>query len=160
MHLASDDLAYNGLGVAEISMRNTDPARAAFSRAIGLNPSYAEALRNLARIHLAESHYDDAIPLLARSLNTEPTNVWAVVSLAYANLETHKYEEAATWALKVRDLPPPRDPAAYYIAGCAFGALGKRAEAIEEFEAYLREEPQGANAPKAREYLSRLSASQ
>ena len=154
------DLAYNGLGVVEINLKDNLAARSAFMRALELNPAYAEALRNLARMELAENRYAEAIDLLERSLNTEPTNVWAVVSIAYANLESKKYDEAVAWALKVRELPPPRDPTAHYIAGCALGALGKRAEAVQELEAYLREEPQGPNAKGAREYLSQLSASE
>lgn len=153
------DLAQNGLGITKAHLGDMEGARKAFARAIELNPDYAEALRNLARIYVDEQRYGDAAPLLADSLSTEPVNVWATVTLAYVNLKTGKYEAAAAWGMKAHNLPS-EDPTGHYIAGCALDALGNKAEAVQQFETYLQEEPQGANARAAREFLARLTASQ
>lgn len=151
------DEAYNGLGFAETNLKNMDAARTAFAKAIELNPAYAEALRNLARIYMGEKKFAEAAPLLARSLNSEPVNGWATLNLAYADLETGKYAEAAAYARKVHDLPP-EDSTGHYIAGCALNALGQHAEAVQQLQTYLQEDPQGANARAAREFLARLTA--
>src|SRR5262249_40373299 len=61
---ADYDVAYNGLGMASASAGDNQAARTAFEKAISLNPDFAEADRNLARISLAERKFDEADTLL------------------------------------------------------------------------------------------------
>jgi Flp pilus assembly protein TadD len=152
------DLAWNGLGVAEMNLRRPDAAEMAFRKAIQFNPKFAAAQRNLARILLAEKKYEESAPLLRQSLAIEPTNTWAMTQAAYALLQLKSYEEATALARRVHQFPHAGFAEAHMIAGYALAALGRKDEAVAEFELYLKEEPTGANAGQARESIARLTA--
>lgn len=149
------DVSYNGLGVTLINLGDQDGARKAFLRAVEINPAYAEALRNLARVYVGERNFAEAAPLLAKSVSVEPVNVWALVTLAYADLKTGNYSDAATFALKAHGLPG-EDSACHFIAASALLAQGDTNGAARQFRVYLQEDPQGPNATAARQALDRL----
>ena len=150
------DLAYNGLGIVCLRMKDMQAAEQAFRKAIELNGKFAEAERNLARIMLGTHNYQEAASLLNQSLETEPTNAWALTNAAYAELELHRFKEAAAHALQVHFLPHQGLANAYVIAAYALDAMGQKQEAIAQWELYLKEEPKGPNAKRARDELARL----
>ncbi len=151
------DLAYNGIGVATSNLNETAAARKAFTKAIELNPNLAEAQRNLARIYLAEHNYPEAQSLLKHSLESEPSNVWALTNVAYAELQIHHFQDALVDARKVHTLPHQGMASAHMIAGYALEALNRPQEAAAEFRLCLTEEPSGPNAKRAREAADRLA---
>lgn len=150
------DLAYNGLGVACSQMNDTPSARQAFVKATQLNDKFAGAQRNLARILLSEHNYEQVALLLNQSLSVEPTNAWTLTNAAYAELQLHKFKEAAEHALQVHKLPHEGLANAHVIAGYALEALGKQQEAAAEWKLYLKEDPRGPNAKRAKEAVARL----
>ena len=154
------DLAYNGLGVALSQMNNTPDARRAFLKAIQLNDKFAAAQRNLARILVSERNYDEVALLLNQSLTVEPRNAWALNNAAYAELQLHRFKQAAGHALLVHSLPHQGLANAHIIAGYALEALGQNQQAAAEFKLYLKEDPKGPNARHAQEAIARLPASQ
>lgn len=154
---AEYDLAYNSLGVAEMDMQNVNAARTAFTKAVELNPDFAGAQRNLARILLADNKFEEAATALQRSLETEPDDVWALDKAAYAELRAQKYALAVAHARKVHQLPHASYAESHYIAGLALEALGQQKEALAEYQLYLQESPRGANARLAQLASDRLS---
>ena len=151
------DVAYNGLGVALSAMGDTRSARPAFEKAIQLNDDFAEAYRNLARIALADSGYEEVENLLIRSLSTEPLNAWALAYSAYAELQLHKFEDAILHARKAHSVPHPALASVHIVAGLALEAQNRPAEAIEEYRTYLGEDPNGHDAARAKEKISKLA---
>jgi tetratricopeptide (TPR) repeat protein len=152
------DMAYNGLGVACSQMNDTPAARQAFRKAIELNDKYAEAQRNLARLVIADHDYQETASLLNRSLAVEPANAWALNNAAYAELQLHRFKEAADHAQRVHSLPHEGVLAnAHVIAALALDALGHRQEAIAQWKLYLKESPHGPNAKRAEDELRRLA---
>lgn len=150
------DLAYNGLGVACSQMNDTPSARQAFVKATQLNDKFAGAQRNLARILLSEHNYEQVALLLNQSLSVEPMNAWALTNAAYAELQLHKFKEAAEHALQVHKLSHEGLANAHVIAGYALEALGKQQEAAAQWKLYLKEDPRGPNAKRAKESVARL----
>jgi tetratricopeptide (TPR) repeat protein len=150
------DLAYNGLGVACSQMNDTPSARQAFVKATQLNDKFAGAQRNLARILLSERNFEQVALLLNQSLSVEPMNAWALTNAAYAELQLHKFKEAAEHALQVHKLPHEGFANAHVIAGYALEALGKQQEAAAQWKLYLKEDPRGPNAKRAKEAVARL----
>jgi hypothetical protein len=150
------DLAYNGLGIACLRMKDTQAAEQAFRKAIELNGKFAEAQRNLARIVLGTHNYQEAASLLNQSLESEPTNAWALTNAAYAELQLHRFKDAAAHALQVHALPHKDFANAHVIAAYALDAMGQKQEAIAQWELYLKEDPKGPNASRARDELVRL----
>ena len=153
------DLAYNGLGSACWQLNDIPSARQAFLKATELNDKFPEAQRNLARILLPEHEYEEVALLLNRSLDAEPMNAWALTNTAYAELQLHRFKEAAAHALRVHGLPHDGLANAHVIAGYALEALGQQHEAAEQWGLYLKEDPKGPNAKRAQEAVARLSNS-
>jgi tetratricopeptide (TPR) repeat protein len=152
------DVAYNGLGSALAASGNVVEARPAFEKAISLNPNFAEAERNLARISFTEKKYDEALALLDKSLSSDPLNAWALTSAANAALLTHHYEQAIAYARKVHSIPHAGSAGVHIVAALAFEATQQPFEAIQEYQLYLEEDPQGRDAARAQQSIERLSA--
>jgi tetratricopeptide (TPR) repeat protein len=151
------DLAYNGLGVVCIRMNDLPAAKQAFQKAIGLNDKFPEAEHNLARIMLAEHNYREAAKLLNQSLNVDSKNAWALTNAAYAELQLHEFKRAAEHAVEVHELPHVGLANTHVIAAYSLSALGRREEAIAQWRLYLKEDPGGPNAKRAREELGKLT---
>jgi tetratricopeptide (TPR) repeat protein len=155
---ADYDMAYNGLGIAEMQLKNNDAAQQAFLKAIQLNSKYAEAQRNLARLLISQHNNSEAVTQLQASLATEPNDVWALGNLAYLQLQAHKFEDALANAQKVHTFAHPNMPFAHMVAGYAAEELGKNDIAEKEFHLYIDEDPKGPNVGRAQTELNRLSA--
>ncbi len=153
------DEAYLNLGVVQGQLKDVEGARRSFSKAVELNPDFAEANRNLARILLSEHNNDQALQLLKRSLGTEPNNAWALLNAAYLELQAKSFEQALADAQHVHQLPHDAFANAHMIAGYAAQAMGQSEVAQKEFRLYLKEEPSGPNAKRAREALEKLATS-
>jgi len=156
-HYSDYDLAYNGLGVASTELKDKPAALQAFHKAIGLNDKFAEAQRNLARILLSDHDFEQVAALLEQSLVSEPNNAWALTNAAYAELELHRFKQAAEHALQVHALPHQRLANAHVIAAYALQELGEPQQAAEQWKLYLKEDPSGPNARRAQDEISRLT---
>ena len=155
---ADYDMAYNGLGIAEMQLKNNDAAQQAFLKAIQLNSKYAEAQRNFARLLISQHNNSEALTQLQASLATEPTDVWALGNLAYLQLQAHNFQDALANAQKVHTLPHPSMPFAHMVAAYAAEELGKNDVAEKELHLYLEEDPKGPNVGRAQQELTRLSS--
>ena len=153
------DLAYNGLGVASIETHQTPAAREAFQKAINLNDHFAEAYRNLGRISLAEHNYEEVDDLLTHSLQSDPLNAWALTYAAYAELQLKKFELAIAHARAADGIPHDGLASVHIVAALALEATGQPAEAAEQYRVYLKEDPTGRDATRAKEALKHLSSS-
>lgn len=154
------DLAYNGLGSACWELKDIPAAQRAFLKATELNNKFAGAQRNLARILLSDHNYQEVAALLNLSLEVEPMNAWALTNAAYAELQLHKFKEAADHALRVHGLPHDGLANAHVVAGYALEALGQTQQAAEQWKLYLKEDPKGPNAKRAQGAVARLSQAQ
>jgi tetratricopeptide (TPR) repeat protein len=153
------DLAYDSLGFVQLQLNDVDAARLSFSKAIEINPDFAGAYRNLARIASIEHKYEEADSLLIRSLSTDSLNAWALVSAANAELLTHKYEEAIAHARKAHTVPHSGLAGVHFVAALALEATQQPLEAVKEYQLYLEEDPKGRDADRARKAITRLSES-
>jgi Tfp pilus assembly protein PilF len=153
------DLAFNGLGVAQMSAGETTAAQGSFTKAVGLNDHFAEAYRNLARISLGDHKYEDVEDLLTKSLQTEPLNAWALTYAAYAELQIRKFELAITHARTAHSVPHPGLASAHVVAALALEATNQPQEALKEYRLYLEEDPNGRDAARAKQAVAKLETS-
>jgi len=154
------DLAYNGLGDADMASGDMAGARTAFEKAIALNKNFAEAYRNLARVAFAEHNFEEADNLLTQSLAIEPSNARALTYAANAELLTHKYKEAIEHARKVHTMPHDGLASVHIVAARALEATQQPQEAAKEYQLYIDEDPKGRDVAMARDSIVRLGASQ
>lgn len=153
------DLAYDRLGVVQIQLNETELARQSFSKAVEINPDFAEAYRNLARISLAEGNYKDADTLLVKSLSTDSLNVWALATAANAELILHNYTDAIAHAGQAHSVPHPNLAGVHIVAALALEATQEPALARKEYQLYLDEDPGGRDGGRALQAIARLGGS-
>jgi tetratricopeptide (TPR) repeat protein len=151
------DLAYDGLGAVQMQLNNVEAARQAFAKAVDLNPSFAGANRNLARILLGEHKNSEALPLLLRSLTTEPDNVWALTNAANSELLLHDFENALLYARKVHTLPHQGFASVHIVAARALESSQQPQAALVEYRLYLDEDAKGRDADRAQAAIVRLN---
>lgn len=81
-------LVHNLLGGVMLAKRDAAAARAAFEKALSLNPDYLAAALNLARLDLAERKNAEALARLRTLADRNPKNVEARLALAELQLAT------------------------------------------------------------------------
>ncbi len=153
------DAAYDNLGVALMDLGQTDNARVAFEQAVQLNDKNAEAERNYSRLLIKDKEYAAAQELLQKALMVQPQDLSSLSLLAVAQLETGDYDGALQSALKVHKVPHEGYAVVHYVAGRAFENKHELENASTEYQMYLRESPDGAEAEQARAGLARVTAS-
>jgi Tetratricopeptide repeat len=151
------DTAFNNLGVMYYQMGQVEKARAAFERSVALNEKDADADRNLARILIHDGNFSRAEGLLKNSLMVEPLNPISLTLLCVAEIETGDYDGALMNAHKVHQLPHEGCAVVHYVAGQALEHKGQPQAAATEYETYLRESPNGAEAGQVKASLTRLT---
>lgn len=88
-----DPLLFNLRGAAHLGLRDTEAARAAFEKAVRLQPGYAPAVRNLAAIAVRQGDMAGGIAILERGLKQNPQATDLLLYLA--NLQTRNGNVAA-----------------------------------------------------------------
>ena len=151
------DLAYFALGKLEIDAGHREAARRYFEQAVKLNDAFAEAQRELAKILLAEKDYAGAETALLASLRSDPSGLWTLSFAALTELELGKYAEAISYVSRVHATKHEGYASVHLIAGKCLEALHRPEEAGAEYRQYLAEDPNGSNALRAREALTRLA---
>jgi Tfp pilus assembly protein PilF len=151
------DTAYNNLGVMFYQTNQIEKAREAFEKSVSLNDKNADADRNLARILIHDGNFARAEDLLKKSLMVEPLNPVTLTLLCVAEIESGDDEGALATARRAHQLPHEGYPLVHYVAGQALEREGKPQEACSEYQTYLREAPNGAEAGQVRSALARLT---
>ncbi len=88
----------------------------------------------------------------------EPLNPITLTLLCVAEIQSGDVDGALVTARKTHQLPHEGYPLVHYVAGQALEREGKPQEAYAEYETYLSESPNGAEAPQVRTALARLTA--
>lgn len=152
------DNAYNNLGVMYAHLNQPEKARAAFEKSVELNDKNADADRNLARLLLRDREYPRAETLLRKSLIVEPLNPVSLTLVSIAEIESGNVDGALQDARKVHELPHDGYALSHFVAGQALERKHQLQEAGAEYQTYLRENPNGPEAPLVQKALARLSA--
>jgi len=135
-----------------------EKARAAFEKSVALNEKNADADRNLARILINDGTFTRAQDLLKKSLLVEPLNPVTLTLLCVAQAQSGDADGALATARKTHQLPHEGYPLVHYIAGRALEQKGNPQQAYTEYETYLSESPNGAEAQQVRSALAHLTA--
>jgi len=148
--------AHNNLGVVYMQMGDREKGRLAFERSLAINDQYTRAYRNLAQYELDEKDYAEAAMLLEKSLAADPLDAQAMTMLAQAQLAGGQTEQAILTARKAHSIPHEGASLAHLVAARALEHAGRANEAVEEYIAYLKEEPESKIAPRVRAALEAL----
>jgi len=153
------DSAYNNLGVMYAQLNQTDKAMTAFKRSVELNDKNGDADRNLARMLIRQKDFPHAEELLKKCLTVQAPDASTLTMLAIAEIQDGKVDDALRDAQKVHGLPHEGYAVAHYVAGQALEDKHQDQQAAVEYNTYLRENPNGADAAQVKSALARLAGS-
>jgi tetratricopeptide (TPR) repeat protein len=148
--------ACNNLGVIYARLGDRNREREALQKAVSLNNHFAPAFVNLARMAIADHDMPGAEGFLKKAITAEPTNAQTLVLLANVELLEGHYDQAIADCRRAHSLGQNSHALAHYIAARAFEHQNRPADAVTEFQTFLREEPSGERAGAVRQELSNL----
>ncbi len=107
------------LGSLYLKMNRPDDAKAAFTKALAINPGYARACVELSRIYMMGGQYRDGIGVLEKALNSRPAPddeqlLMMLMGIAYEQMKD--FPAAAKWYEKVIAANPAHAPALNNLA--------------------------------------------
>lgn len=132
-------MAHNNLG----KLDRPQEAIAHYSRALELNPRFAEAHNNIAAAFMPSGRVDEALRHWATAVELEPRYPDARYNLGSALLQLGRTDEAI-FQLDVAARLNPTNADAFYNLATALLQNGRRAEAIANFEKTLQLKPDDA----------------
>jgi tetratricopeptide (TPR) repeat protein len=152
------DWAYNNLGVVEMQLNHADAAKQAFTKAVECNDKNPDATGNLGQVKLGENDYQGAKELLGKSLIVRPKSSKTLLLMAIAQYKTNELDAALANAEKVHEGDMDKFPLAHFIAAEIREKKGDRVGAEHQYQAYLKEAPDGQQAKAAKDALARVEA--
>jgi len=150
--------AWNNLGVVLMRENNPAAAKEAFLKSIEVDEKFPSGYLNLARLSMREQKWPEADAYITKSLSFNPLDPEGLTLLAREELLSGQFEKALANARKVHTLPHDHFPDSHLIAGDALQRLNQPAEAVKEYELYLKEDPDASNAAQVRAAMAQLSA--
>lgn len=148
--------AYNNLGVLWMNRNELQKGREAFAMALELDRNHPTAALNLARIVYSEKDWPKAEDLLKRRLAADPQNPEALALLTVTELHLMNYVEVVSDARFLHALGDQNFAVVHLAAARALVADHQPAEAMVEYEMFLKEAPNSPAAPVARKELEAL----
>ena len=130
----------------------------AYTRAIELNPTFAEAYNNRGGVKKALNRYDEAIADYDRAIELDPAMAKAYYNRGSVKKALNRHDEAIADYSRAIELNPT-DAEAYYNRGSVREALGRHDEAIADYDRAIELDPVHAgvyyNRGNAKEALGR-----
>ncbi|GIK42742.1 MAG: hypothetical protein BroJett011_65750 [Chloroflexota bacterium] len=136
-----DSRAYNKRGLAYVSTRNYEQAMVDFSKAIALDPDYAEAYNNRSTAHLLMDNFGQAVVDCTQALKLAPDFVAAYVNRGIALTGLREYEQALADYNKALELAP-QNVYAYYNRANTYLWMDKYKEAIGDYNQTIALKPE------------------
>jgi len=149
--------AFNNLGVVYARMGDRGREFEALRQAIAIDPHYASAHLNLARMDIATDKFPEAETELNEAAAGDPTDGVTLVLLTYVEYTNHHFDDAVRDCRKVHALNGIPHAFAHWTAAFALEQKSEIAEAGKEFRVFLSEETTGERADAARKELANIA---
>ena len=129
------------------NLERYDDAIAEYRKALSADPSFGEALRNLANTYYFLERFDQAKPLLARfiALQTETTAalIASVATLGELERKDENYEASIAYDLRAIELSSDNDSQVHIMAN-TYNNAGETDKAIQIYQAGIAAMPNNA----------------
>jgi len=152
--------AYNNLGVVYSRLNDIAHEQQALEKAMSLDEHFAPACENLAKLYLRQKDFSHAETLLGKALSVDPNNGQNLTLLADTQYMERHYDAAIATAQRAHGLPNEHPSIVHYIAAKAYEQENRQAEALAEFQAFLKEEPKGPRADHVRSDIAKMHSPQ
>lgn len=135
-----DSFVWNFLGIAHAALGNPRESVKCCSRALELNPAYAEAHQNIGNALASMGKHEEAISSYNCALQIKPDLVKALNSMGPALAALERYDEAIDSYNRALQIKPDY-PEALNNLGITLMEIGRYSEAIESFRKALQLKP-------------------
>ncbi|HCG99253.1 MAG: hypothetical protein A2074_00310 [Candidatus Aquicultor primus] len=149
------DPAGNTPAAQDQSQADTAAQTAALEKAVEANPKDLGNLILLGNAYHGQQIHDKAIDVYTRALELDPKNVDVRIDRATNYFYSGQVDTATAEGIKGVELDPKHANARFNL-GIFYSAQGKNKEAVESFKAYLKLEPKGEGADRAKAQIEVL----
>ena len=146
--------AHTALGGQYDKLKRYPEAEAAYQEAIQLKSERAEAHVGLGVVLVKQKRYAEAIPPLRRSIEIEKQSSAPYLFLGLAEMMTGDYQTAEPDLLRAYEIGRPT-LAHIYLANL-YDLRHEPAKAIEQLQAFLKENPESPSSRQIREAIDKL----
>lgn len=147
-------IAHLRLGEQYAKLKRYDEATTAYDKAIELRPKSAEALAGLGSTLVKQKKYSEAIAPLRQSAEVNSQSSATFLFLGLAEMMTGDYAASEKSLLRAYEIAKPTI-AHIYLANL-YDLRGEPAKAIEQLQAFLKENPEAPDAKQIREAIEKL----
>lgn len=135
-----DSRAYNKRGLAHVSTQNYEQAIIDYSKALALDPDYAEAYHNRSTAHLFMGNYGQAVVDCNRAIELAPDFVATYVNRGIAHTGLRDSNDALADYVKALELDP-QNAYALHNQGNSYLWMGELKEAITSYNQAIALDP-------------------
>lgn len=139
------------LGMTYTKMGDLSNAEKEFRAAVAISPLSARAHNRLGELDFGEGKFADAAEEFHRSVQSVPTTK-AYLGEGLSHLRMGKLDEAET-AFKAAEALNPWDSRTHFVLGFFYGVSGRTSEAIQEYQAGFKLDPNNQEARAAYQKL-------
>jgi tetratricopeptide (TPR) repeat protein len=125
-----------------------DGAGRLYEAALAADDGAVEARSRLAMLRFKQARYEEAVPIMMRAAEENPTDGELLINLGTALLQLDRNEEGIAWLQKAVAVVP-ESPAAHNNLGVALAKEMRYAEAAKEFERTLEIKPDHRSAGRS-----------
>jgi tetratricopeptide (TPR) repeat protein len=147
-------LAHLALADQLLKLRRFDEAGSAYAKARDLKTDRAEPLSGLGAVLVQQRQYTEALPLLRRVVEMGKQNSATYLYLGLA--ETMSGDYVAAEANLLRAFEMNKAPVARVYLANLYELKGEPAKAIEQLQAFLKENPEAPQATQIRGAIEKL----
>ncbi len=149
-------LALNELGVQYLRKGELDKAADALSKVLEISPEAAEPRLNYGIVLLQQKKFTEAEKQLRDAVKKNEHAYTAHLYFGITLIYVKNYPEAETELQKAVTIGGPKAGQAHYYLGGLYWQTGKRQQAADELETFLKLEPKAANADQLRNTIKEL----
>lgn len=153
-------LALNDLGILYLRKGELDKAAEALTKVLQISPDAPEPSLNYGIVLLQQRKYAEAEAQLRNAVKKNDQAFTAHLYFGIALIHVKNYGEAETELRRAITIGGPKVGQAHYYLGGMYWQTGKRREAADELDLYLKFEPKASNAEKVRSTVRELRKSE
>jgi Flp pilus assembly protein TadD len=145
----------------ELFLFTHDLARAQdyLQRAVSLDPDDQNILTDIGQLRISQGDFVNAQVSLEKATTLAPDNWFAHWMLGVAYLRVQENEKARTEALAAIKYGKGGADEARYLLGEALAALGRKSEAIDALQGFVKNSPKNSYVPAAQTLIAKLQSS-
>jgi Ca-activated chloride channel family protein len=148
--------AHSALGSAYMGLSQSEQARGEFAQAVALDDHLPSSHLNLACAELALQHFSAAEGSLGKASAIAPLDLHLLTALVYGQFMNHNYAAAVATAGQVHGRVHTGFAKVHLYTAASWEAQGNLAQAQQELETFLREDPKSPNTERVLQMIQQL----